>query len=159
MLTVWISIACSKDGAVDPLLNDAGSDASEPIVIVVPPPDTRLDGCADYASVGEFESMFFPVRCATSEGCHIEGNVITTDYVSPGVTQRMLNSEPVSLCKDDRLVNAAEPDESLLLVKLEPMPECPATGTSAGDRMPIGEALSTDERDCVEAYVHALAGY
>lgn len=101
------------------------------------------------------QDQFFVRRCGM-EGCHVPFEPTGgLDFVSPDLSTRLVGIES-STCAGELLINPQNPDESFLLNRLSPNPEC------AGEpvlRMPgDGRHLSEAEMACVRAWVTSLAG-
>jgi hypothetical protein len=91
-------------------------------------------------------------RSCTDQLCHGDLDpVASLDLKSPDVLARLVDV-PSSQCNGWLRIDSADPDESLLLNKLEnAFPEC-------GDHMPLGGKLTRVELACIRDWVFTVVG-
>jgi hypothetical protein len=111
--------------------NDGGGKAAAEI----PPPPECL-------------TTLFEMRC-NSSACHGAG-APQVDLVSPGIQDRLVGKASTSTQCRPRVYVPTDGAQSLLLEKLEAVPEC-------GIRMPIGDPLQESDLSCVSGWVKAVA--
>lgn len=131
-----------------------------------PPGNTPVPGCGVYDTVAKMDD-FFALRCGNAN-CHAPLFAVAwQDFQSPNVWMRMFNKQSAATCdRKARVIDAAHPENSMMLVKTKQMtPMCPP-GTSglAGTLMPTprnmeGVAPLTDaEVNCLQNFVNAVVG-
>ena len=92
----------------------------------------------------------FPQRC-DGTGCHRPGED-QVDLLSGGVEARLTNA-PSEQCAGKILADPADPEGSVLYVKLASAMPC------GGVQMPLGgEKLTSDELACVASWIGELSG-
>jgi hypothetical protein len=96
------------------------------------------------------EGQLFQQKCSDST-CHNATDLAgTLDLVSPDLASRVVGQPGSVDCPGEILVDPADPENSLILTKLEDSPPC-------GNRMPlIGDPLTDQEKDCVLQWVQSL---
>jgi hypothetical protein len=107
-----------------------------------------LDNDAEIPPPPECMTSLFQARCNTT-ACHGAGSP-QVDLVSPGLADRLVGKASTSTLCRPRVYVPMEGEESLLLEKLDAVPEC-------GIRMPIGPPLEAADLSCVSGWVKAVA--
>jgi len=101
-----------------------------------------------------FQEQVLVARCGFGT-CHddVAPSGPGLDLISPNLETRLVgvNARGVG-CNNLVLVTPQDPDNSYLFQKVQPAPSTP----DCGSRMPIGGMLSTEELDCMAAYINSL---
>jgi hypothetical protein len=133
-------------------------------------PDTPVANCAQYNTLGKMDT-FFAMRCGQDGLCHTGGGANAwSDLKTAPVFMRMLNTAPKFVCKTQKMIDPADWQKSVILLKTQQeMPKC-ADGTAAGaTTMPPPESaqagvamkqapLSAAEKTCIENFLRAATG-
>ncbi|HMJ14393.1 MAG TPA: hypothetical protein VK524_23415, partial [Polyangiaceae bacterium] len=89
----------------------------------------------------------FQSSCSGSV-CHSSADASTgLDLITAGVGDRLVGVPSSQACGERPLIDPANPEESLLLLKLEDTPPC-------GSRMPLGgDPLTAEQKACIRTWV------
>lgn len=102
------------------------------------------------------EADLLPRLCGLNIVCHQGAGMTGLDLASPDMAERLRDVEPAGpFCRDSglKLIDSAQPDRSLLALKLTEMPPC-------GGAMPVGSgpaAVPEADLACLHAYVLQVA--
>ena len=131
-------------GSSDDVSNSDGSGASDS--------DPLGIGCDIQAVMARDENS------CTASGCHGARPEAGLDLLSEGVAERLVGvSAQGESCGGEPLINVEDPENSLLLRKIDPARFGDGSGT-CGDRMPLGPTeMSDSDLECFEKWVMALA--
>jgi hypothetical protein len=131
---------------------------------VTPMATTMVKACPKFATLKAADD-FFKMRCGINAGCHATG-APWSDFSMPDVWMRMADAKPKFACTMGKMIDKANPANSLMLIKAKNMmPKCPAgTGSNEGTVMPPPgnvekqPALTVEEVTCIENFVMAASG-
>jgi hypothetical protein len=100
------------------------------------------------AGCGDIPLDYLAPTC-TFVVCHDGQSGNPLDLLAPGLPERLVGHESSSLnCAGFRYIDPADPEQSLILRKLDPDPPC-------GDRMPPAALATPTERACLLAWIRA----
>jgi hypothetical protein len=125
---------------------------------------TPVPDCPEYNTLGGMDE-FFGKRCGHETACHtMAGANAWSDLKMPNIYSRMLNTAPKFACIPDRMLDPADWQKSVLLVKSrDAMPKCKNGSTAGTTAMPPplaaqGSTVKQDpltdaEKKCLENFV------
>jgi hypothetical protein len=121
---------------------------------IKPPP-----ACTLWTTKEDVASKLVMPKCSDPMGCHAMTFQPFFKNPSEAVTA-MLDKIPATYCKMDKLINKADPSNSVIVTKVRataPMATCPSGG-NGGLKMPFSmPALNAAEMDCLEWWAHEVS--
>lgn len=157
-----LALACSRPPRTPKCVSDEECPEDDP----GPQPGRPTIGanhCSLYKTTAEVEEKVIMRRCG-GEGtaCHA-GGPFKPRFEGPGkIAMAVLDHKSQLFCTDDKYVNTAHPDQSLILAKANPGNQktvCPTPGQAGGERMPYQQdPLEQAELDCLTWWTYQIAG-
>jgi hypothetical protein len=118
----------------------------------------QVSDCAMAPTVKEVEEKIIIPSCGKAgSACHGKSGPFPPDMITAPVYKLLTSWTPATYCKSNKVVDLANPANSLMISKLTDMPKCP-DGSAGGDQMPWRlPALPAAEATCLKNYAMAVA--